>query len=714
VIDLRKKKLLTLTLCMTLAMAAPAYQGYGGQLAGSSAAAASDESSDQASEKTQEEAAESKKAKSKEETKEEKKSGEDTKSADAKADSGESKNTEAAEPAEASAKEAQPKAEEQAPATEAQTQPPMTEAQTQAPATEAQTQAPATEAQTQAPATEAQTQAPATEAQTQASATEAQTQAPVTEAQTQAPATEAQTQASATEAQTQPPATEGETQAPATEAQPSATETQTPATEGETLPPATETQTQLPDTDAETSPSETEGETQAPVTEDQTQLPDTDAETLPSEADSGLTGEETETEAVGTEQQTDSEELPDTEEPEESESETESEIQTTEKKDREKESETEPEKDEQETGKSPYATNAELLAHQHIVTPPEVKSEFRFTQAEKVYAIVNVREGCNVYESQGETSRVVGELPYYGLCYILADRDSDWIYIESGNVRGFVQAENLAVGETADRIVKVRGEDELPTARLCVARTENAAYTYTKTTVKEVIAEKEYAIALTQVNVYEQKKDSARVTGTLAEGGLCYILADDDNDWIYVESDRTRGFVKAEELLTGKEAEQKVEEKGEGNFALASVLIEPEDNKACYYTLTSVKAASQSAMIRESMVDFALQFVGNPYVWGGTSLTAGADCSGFVQTIYAYYGYSLPRVACDQAGYGMQIPVASALPGDLIFYAKDGYVYHVSMYIGNGQVIHAASRKLGIITSGISGNAVWATRVISD
>ena len=114
------------------------------------------------------------------------------------------------------------------------------------------------------------------------------------------------------------------------------------------------------------------------------------------------------------------------------------------------------------------------------------------------------------------------------------------------------------------------------------------------------------------------------------------------------------------------------------------------------------------------MVNFATQFVGNPYVWGGTSLTQGADCSGFVQSVYSYFGYSLPRVAEDQAMYGMQIPIESAEPGDLIFYARNGYVYHVSMYIGDGQVIQAAGRKVGIIISGIGGNAVWATRVIQD
>ena len=85
------------------------------------------------------------------------------------------------------------------------------------------------------------------------------------------------------------------------------------------------------------------------------------------------------------------------------------------------------------------------------------------------------------------------------------------------------------------------------------------------------------------------------------------------------------------------------------------------------------------------MIEYASQFVGNPYVWGGTSLTNGADCSGFVQQIYKAYGYDLPRVAEDQSQYGTKIPVEDAQPGDLIFYAKNGYVYHVVMYAGDGR-----------------------------
>ena len=510
--------------------------------------------------------------------------------------------------------------------------------------------------------------------ETPAAPTQPTTSAPVTEAPTQpttsAPATEAPTQP--TEAPSQPT-----TPTPATEAPTQPTEAPTqPSTPGETQP-STQGQTEQ-STSGQTEPS-TPGETQ-PSTPGQTEQPSTSDETEPS------TPGETQTES-GSEATSESES--------------------------EKESETDPPEEESESETSEYGSNEELLAHQNIVIPPKLELEFRFTKVDKRYALVRSEKGASVYEKKSDDAREVGELEHYGLAYILDDAGDGWYYIESGNVRGFIHAEDVVADETAERIVKVKGLDELPLARLIVARTENEAFTYTHTTVQDVMASRVYAIAAKDLEIREQRKDGARTTGTLAKGGLCYILADGDKDWIFVESGNARGFVKRTELTLGAKADSIVSEKGEKNLTLADVKVKPEENKACYYTFTSVQEASQEAKTRESMVNFALQFLGNPYVWGGTSLTNGCDCSGFVQSIYAYYGYSLPRVADAQSGYGMQIPISSAQPGDLIFYAKNGYVYHVSMYIGNGQVVHAAGRKLGIITSGISGNAVWATRIIT-
>ena len=106
--------------------------------------------------------------------------------------------------------------------------------------------------------------------------------------------------------------------------------------------------------------------------------------------------------------------------------------------------------------------------------------------------------------------------------------------------------------------------------------------------------------------------------------------------------------------------------------------------------------------VRVDLVQYAKQFVGNPYVWGGTSLTNGADCSGFTMSIYKKYGVSLPHHAASQAQLGTKVSLGEAKPGDLVFYAKNGSINHVAIYIGNGQVIHASSPKTGIKISGVN------------
>ena len=98
--------------------------------------------------------------------------------------------------------------------------------------------------------------------------------------------------------------------------------------------------------------------------------------------------------------------------------------------------------------------------------------------------------------------------------------------------------------------------------------------------------------------------------------------------------------------------------------------------------------------LRQQIVDFALQFEGNPYVYGGTSLTNGADCSGFVMSVFAQFGYSLPRVAADQYYQSAKKNVADLEPGDLVFYGSG--ISHVALYIGNGQIIHASTSASGI------------------
>ena len=96
------------------------------------------------------------------------------------------------------------------------------------------------------------------------------------------------------------------------------------------------------------------------------------------------------------------------------------------------------------------------------------------------------------------------------------------------------------------------------------------------------------------------------------------------------------------------------------------------------------------------IVNFALQFIGNPYVAGGTSLTDGADCSGFVMSLYSNFGVSLPRTAPDQARVGTAVSIDNIQPGDIVSYGYDGVVGHSAIYVGYGMIIHAATQELGI------------------
>ena len=125
------------------------------------------------------------------------------------------------------------------------------------------------------------------------------------------------------------------------------------------------------------------------------------------------------------------------------------------------------------------------------------------------------------------------------------------------------------------------------------------------------------------------------------------------------------------------------------------------DNTVDPDTVDTSSSSSSSSSSGSSIVDYATQFVGNPYVWGGTSLTSGADCSGFTQSVYAQFGYSLPRTSYEQQNWGTEVSYADAQPGDLICYGG-----HVAIYMGNGQIVHASNSRDGIK---ISNDATYRT-----
>ena len=130
--------------------------------------------------------------------------------------------------------------------------------------------------------------------------------------------------------------------------------------------------------------------------------------------------------------------------------------------------------------------------------------------------------------------------------------------------------------------------------------------------------------------------------------------------------------------------------------AFASALADKTVSEVQGYQ--EAKAEAARLEMRQGIVDFALQFVGNPYVYGGTSLTNGADCSGFVMSVFAEFGYELPRVAAAQCSASEKKSVADIEAGDLVFYGE-GCIDHVALYIGDGKIVHASTAATGIKVS---------------
>lgn len=202
---------------------------------------------------------------------------------------------------------------------------------------------------------------------------------------------------------------------------------------------------------------------------------------------------------------------------------------------------------------------------------------------------------------------------------------------------------------------------------------------------------------------------AAKITGPVGE-------------WTAVESGDVTGYVKTEYILTGAEAqtyaenlvtEAQQEGKEEAEAFTYAVSRKSEEAQMTQEVQENVQqtetteVSAQPASNGQAIDDYACQFIGNPYVWGGTSLTDGADCSGFVQSVFAHFGISLPRTTYDQINAGVEVSYDQAMPGDLICY--DG---HIGIYIGNGQIVNAQNPEQGIGISPATYTTILSVRRI--
>ena len=247
----------------------------------------------------------------------------------------------------------------------------------------------------------------------------------------------------------------------------------------------------------------------------------------------------------------------------------------------------------------------------------------------------------NIRQEASTDSEVVGILTNHNACEILEDA-GDWYKVTSGNVTGYVSKQYLVTGDEAESIA----EQEIKTVATVNTETLN------------VRAEKS-----TEAAVLSQVGNSEAFTvNSVADG------------WVEISVDDSVGYI-SQDYVT-----------------LAQALPTAK-------TIEQVKYGDGVSDVRASVVSYALQFVGNRYVWGGTSLENGVDCSGFTMRILGKYGVSLPHSSKAQPSCGTKISASDAKPGDLFFYGSGRSISHVAIYIGTGQIVHASNKRDGIKVS---------------
>ena len=330
-----------------------------------------------------------------------------------------------------------------------------------------------------------------------------------------------------------------------------------------------------------------------------------------------------------------------------------------------------------------------------VLKEPETKvsdEEKQKAEDEDVLIIAQVNDYVNIRNTPGTDGEIVGKL-YNNSVGILIAKDGDWYQMKSGNVEGYVKAEYFKSGDEAKKIADEVG-NKVATVNTETLKVRSEADL--EATVLGLVPGGE------ELSVLDEENGFVKVSIEEGDGWVSedyVILATEYVTAESVEEEKERlakeEQAKEDARKAAKAAEERLKEKEKAKEKKAQEAQESAQDSAPEKAPQEepvTEPVSSGSGLGQSVADFAVQFVGNPYVYGGTSLTNGADCSGFVMSVYKNFGVSLPHSSSADRHVGYNVgSLAEAQAGDLVCYSG-----HVGIYIGNGQIVHASTAATGI------------------